>query len=59
MIQVRRLIQTSNLISRTQFIFMIDVQWSTMLTSENKLHNSNLCIRFHITVEIRMWATRS
>ena len=32
MIQVRRLIQTSNLISQTQFIFM--------------LYNGNLCIRF-------------
>ena len=32
MIQVRRLIQTSNLISRTQFIFM--------------MYNGNLCIRF-------------
>ena len=67
MTQVRRLIQTSNLISRTQFIFTM---FNGLKCLQVKTNFSNLCIRFgtrevrrlkrsRSTVEIPLWATRS
>ena len=66
-IQVRRFIQTSNLISQTQVIFMM---YNDLKCLPVKINFSNLCIGFgigevrrlkqkHSTVEIPTWATRS